>query len=252
MVHQAIGHWAHYELPLHALAPRRYKRSVVAGFVYRIHRCCSNWKTFHESLEKAKAILKRNQYPPTFYEPIIKEALNKILTTKTTSPLINSTKEGNQPSESTSKHMIFIQYRGKCTEDYARALHHLKAPCTVVMTLRKLKTVLPSLKPPIEKKIRSCIVYKFNCPRCGACYVGATTRHICVRLREHMKPSAVAGKHFKACQSNRITTADVEILASSTRKGEYLWTLEALYIRELRPTINTKDEWKRKELTIKI
>jgi len=67
-----------------------------------------------------------------------------------------------------------------------------------------------------------------------------------------MKPSAVAGKHFKACQSNRITTADVEILASSTRKGEYLWTLEALYIRELRPTINTKDEWKRKELTIKI
>ena len=26
----------------HALAPRRYKKSVVAGFIYRIHRCCSN------------------------------------------------------------------------------------------------------------------------------------------------------------------------------------------------------------------
>ena len=67
-----------------------------------------------------------------------------------------------------------------------------------------------------------------------------------------MKPSAAARKHFKACNANRITTEDVEVLASSSRKGEYLWTLEALYIRELRPAINTKDEWKRKELTIKI
>ena len=187
----------------------------------------------------------------TFYEPIIKEALTKILIAKTTTPQ-NSTAEGNEQPESISKHMIFIQYREKCTEDYARALHRLKAPCTMVMTLRKLKTVLLSLKPPVDKKIRSCIVYKFNCPRCGACYVGATTRHICIRLGEHMKPSAAARKHFKACNANRITTEDVEVLASSSRKGEYLWTLEALYIRELRPAINTKDEWKRKELTIKI
>ena len=27
----------------HALAPKRYKRSVVSGFVYRIHRACSSW-----------------------------------------------------------------------------------------------------------------------------------------------------------------------------------------------------------------
>ena len=44
----------------HALAPRRYKKSVVAGFIYRIHRCCSYWKLFHESLEKAKAVLECN------------------------------------------------------------------------------------------------------------------------------------------------------------------------------------------------
>ena len=75
---------------------------------------------------------------------------------------------------------------------------------------------------------------------------------MCVRLGEHMKPSTVARKHLIACQAIRIQINDVEILASCTRKGEYLWTLEALYIRELRPTINTKDEWKRKELTIKI
>ena len=62
----------------HALAPRRYKRSVVAGFVYRIHRACSSWKNFSDSLEKAKCILEKNQYPPDFYEPIIEQALKEI------------------------------------------------------------------------------------------------------------------------------------------------------------------------------
>ena len=50
----------------HALAPKRYKRSVVSGFVHRIHRACSTGQHFHESLEKAKCILERNQYPPTY------------------------------------------------------------------------------------------------------------------------------------------------------------------------------------------
>ena len=51
-------------LNYHALAPRRYKRSVVSGFVHRIMRACSTWQNFHESLVKAKRVLERNQYPP--------------------------------------------------------------------------------------------------------------------------------------------------------------------------------------------
>ena len=50
----------------HALAPKRYKRSVVAGFVHRIYRACSSWEHFHHSLERAKEILEKNQYPPGF------------------------------------------------------------------------------------------------------------------------------------------------------------------------------------------
>ena len=63
----------------HALAPKRYKRLVVSGFVHRIHRACSTGQHFHESLEKAKCILERNQYPPTFYESIVKESLDRII-----------------------------------------------------------------------------------------------------------------------------------------------------------------------------
>ena len=192
-----------------------------------------------------------NQYPPNFYEPITRESLEKILDTQ--KPCNNTSESSaDKATETTGKHMIFVQYRGKCTEEFARALHKLNAPCAVVMTMRKLKTVLPSLKPAVEKKIRSRVVYKFHFPRCKACYVGATTRHICTRLKEHLKPSAVFGKHLKACRARRIGIEEVEILASSSRSDAYLFTLEALHIRMINPTINTKDEWKRRELTIKL
>ena len=65
-------------LNYHALAPRRYKKSVVSGFVHRIVRACSKWQHVHESLEKAKKVLEQNQYPPTFYNPIIEQTLTSI------------------------------------------------------------------------------------------------------------------------------------------------------------------------------
>ena len=145
----------------HALAPKRYKRSVVSGFVYRIHRACSSWSYFHDSLEKAKRVLERNQYPPAFYEPIIKQTLDAILGAAETPP--PESPPSNPPKSEKSK--LRVQYRGKCTEDYARALHKIQAPCVIVMTLRKLKSVLPSLKPAVEKMIQSGVVYQLQCPR---------------------------------------------------------------------------------------
>ena len=45
----------------HALAPTKYKNSVVSGLVHRIFRACSSWQHFHESLVKGKSMLVRNQ-----------------------------------------------------------------------------------------------------------------------------------------------------------------------------------------------
>ena len=176
-------------LNYHALAPRRYKKSVVSGFVHRIARACSTWTNFHNSLEKAKKVLEQNQYPPPFYNPIIEQTLTSIVQS------FNPVEEQNQSTSTTSqtneppivleespapvipKKMIFIQYRGKCTEDYARALHQCEAPCKMVMTLRKLKTTMPSLKPQVEKHLKSGTVYQIQCPSCQACYVGQTRQH---------------------------------------------------------------------------
>ena len=113
------------------------------------------------------------------------------------------------PEEGTTapKQLLFVQYRGKASEDFARALHKAEAPCTVVFTLRKLRSVLPSLKPSVPKNLRGSVVYKLKCPRCAACYVGQTDRHFCTRLTEHQqKKDQPVYKHFQKCGKKTYTS----------------------------------------------
>ena len=57
-------------------------------------------------------------------------------------------------------------------------------------------------------------------------------------------------KHFEACAKRLVELSDVEILHRTSRSVAFLETLEALYIREIKPTINTRDEYRSRELTI--
>ena len=55
--------------------------------------------------------------------------------------------------------------------------------------------------------------------------------------------------HLELCGATLLDD-NVEILQASARGEGYLLTLEALYIKEVKPTINTKEEWKSRELKI--
>ena len=44
---------------------------------------------------------------------------------------------------------------------------------------------------------------------------------------------------------------DLDILCSTLRGEVHLLTLEALWIRDIKPSINVKDEYRSRELTIK-
>ena len=142
----------------HALAPKWYKCSVVSGFIYQIYHACSAWQNFHDSLGKAKCILEKNQYPPSFYDHIIKKTLDSIVG-EVKHP---TEKPSIQSNTRSGKVALFIQYREKCSKDYARALHKINVPCTIIMTLRKFNTVLPSLKPPVEKMLKSKLAYDLH------------------------------------------------------------------------------------------
>ena len=117
------------------------------------------------------------------------------------------------------------------------------------MTLRKLKTMMPSLKPPVTSMMRSNVVYQITCPRCKACYVGATTRHLRCRFSEHKSRTGCSVKeHVKQCNVT-LCDDDVIVLGCNNRE-DHLFTLEAIFQHEIRPKINGKEEFKTKTLSI--
>ena len=158
-------------LNFHATAPVSYKRSVVAGFIHRIYRSCSTWENFHHSLVLAKDILEQNQYPPEFYDPIVSNTIDKL---RSAASATNEQFSASEPAATTPKHLYRIQYRGKATDGYVKRLRSVNAPIQPVITLRKLRSFLPSLKEPVPSKLATLLVYKIQCPSCPACYVGWT------------------------------------------------------------------------------
>ena len=153
----------------HALAPKRYKRSAVEGFVHRVHRACSSWENFHDSMEKVKMTLQRNQYPPNFYDPIISNTIDKLLPPKENQK--DQIKDVTSQKSNTVKQNAFIEYRGSVTDHFINFLKKLKnigTPLHTVTTLRKMRTCLPSLKCTVKKNLKSRVVYKIVCPEFNA------------------------------------------------------------------------------------
>ena len=252
-------------LNYHALAPLKYKKSVVNSFVYRVYRSSSNWENFHNGLNEAIEILENNQYPNSFVMPIVKRVIDKLVcpegydecVTDSVSESVNESTCESLDSNAClinmadkDKFKFFLTYRGKPTEQLAKSFRKLNAPCKMVMKTKKTKTVLPSLKPMVPKMLQSAVVYKITCPGCNSSYVGQTVRHVQRRFQEHVGNNGLMRKHFESCGIFDYSTDSVSILARSNIYVKLL-TLEAIYIQKLKPNLNTKDEYRSRVLTLK-
>ena len=88
----------------------------------------------------------RNQYPPIFYEAIISATLEKIV--KPCNEKVNNGDASNENSP--TKVNLITQYRDLPTDNFIKQLKCSKAAIQPVVTLRKQKTFLPSLKPNVK------------------------------------------------------------------------------------------------------
>jgi len=124
----------------------------------------------------------------------------------------------------------------------AIALVHLQCPAYI---FSKSFHKLFFLKPPVTSIMRSNVVYQITCPRCKACYVGATTRHLRCRFSEHKSRKGCSVKqHINKCNVS-LCEKDVTILGYNNRE-DHLFTLEAILQFEIRPKINGKEEFETK------
>ena len=104
------------------------------------------------------------------------------------------------------------------------------------------RTIKP-LSKPVEKAIKSGLVCQIICSQCQSCYVGQTTPHLLTRIKEHRQIGIPVGNHFKVCGAS-LTMDNVKIISSSSKSICNFMTLEALLIRSIKPTFNTKDKYK--------
>ena len=140
---------------------------------------------------------------------------------------------------------MLLHYRGSATDQFVKRLKECGAPSRIVLTLRKLKKCLPSLKPSVSKLLKSNAIYRITCPRCQACYVGKTRRHLCIRYgEERTKANEAVFKHMNVCGgAKQLSEEHIKVLMTVTRGAFQLGIVEALYIRELCPVMNTQDEY---------
>ena len=70
------------------------------------------------------------------------------------------------------------------------------------------------------------------------------------RFSDHVSKLGVTRPHMEQCGVS-LKEDNVTILASTSRGDTYLMALEALFIQEIKPNLNTKEEFKSRILTLK-
>ena len=147
-----------------------------------------------------------------------------------------------------SKAPLVMQYRGKISDQFSRRLKN--STCSsVFFTMRKLKIARPSLKAKIPRMLKSHVVYQIKCPGCQSSYVDQTTRHLSTRIREHSRNSSNVEEPLSQC-GVALTEDNVKIIDSCSYSK--VLNLEALHISKEKPKINTKEEYRSREFTLRV
>ena len=143
--------------------------------------------------------------------------------------------------KNTEKQQFVLQYRGNIINEFVK---RLKKDHPV-----QTKSCLACLKSSFDKDLKSHLVYELTCNGCKYIYVWQTCRHNTTRIAEHAKVDLPMGKHEIECNVDK-TAFLWKILDQCSNKSKLL-TLEALYKNTLKPAINTRNEYRTLEVTLK-
>ena len=227
-----------------SVAPTKYKASVVCGLVHRVFRSCSTWLLFDNCLKHALQMLESNQYPPAFYHPLVRRTIAALWSGSPNNEHLKQPRESACP-----KVQCFLTYHGVETMNFVKKFSN---QIQFILTTEKLRKYVSSLKCPVPKLFQSNVVYCITCSGCDALYVGQTSRHLTTRLDEHSRKGTPVATHFEQCGVPRSEIRRAVTLLDRSLSIDSLLTLEALYISEMQPSINTKEEFRSKTLLLRM
>ena len=152
--------------------------------------------TFNFEIERVKAFLCKNAYPPHLIDKQVKKYMHK-------------TQQVSEQNKEDKENIFFIKlpYIGSHSDAVQNKIKELSVQLCkdinikLVFTTKKISSFF-STKDVIPSTLRSHVVYNFTCASCNASYVGQTTRHFNVRVNEHLNKKSTPSGIFKHLGEN--------------------------------------------------
>ena len=166
-----------------------YKLNSIKTLLNRGYDTCSNYFAFHEEVEFLKSYFTRNNYKTdTFYE-----ILRSFLTQR----------RAEKSTKLTAPKMIRyikLPFYGKPSYDFRKKINYILRKDFPAIDFRFVFTnnftigSFFKIKDKIPDSVCSNIVYEFECPSCGARYLGCSSRAFRCRVLEHIGKSFRTGE----------------------------------------------------------
>ena len=229
-------------LHYHSHVDKRYKRCLLSTMINRAYRLSSTPNAFSEECDKLRTTFLNLDYPANLINSSFNEFLHNI----------DNISAPDEASDGTSNIVVPLPFKDqKSANSVKREMQNLSAKIGVqikpVFQSKKISQVLSpkEKKPPIVNN--QCVVYKFQCDLCDTDYVGYATRHLHQRIGEH-KYSAI-GRHLEdhGLSKSDLKDKQFSVLRKCRSKFDYL-IFEMLFIKELKPGLNTQKDSVRAKL----
>ena len=220
-----------------AFCPLQWKIGLIKCFLHRAHRLCSNWSLFNIEIDRLRELFTKNAYPRYIFDKIATEVISRL--NNLTTNISNAHQEEPNPK------IILLPYFGQVSTNLKHQLRNLNAKfrinCKLVFKPFKTASYF-NLKSRCPKPLKSMVIYNFTCSvDQNNTYIGKTKRHLQDRVREHTEASyannSTIFNHIINCNC-RVNLDNFKIL--HTCRTEYdLNIAEAVYIRDLKPSLNS-------------
>ena len=216
-----------------SFVPFSYKLALVKTLVHRVFHICSSWTMFHENIDELENILQINSFPLKVINNEIRKYLNNRLL-------------GTKSEKKSNLHYYKLPYIGKFSKDTKEKISQIcQKYCKelkIVISFSLFKTgSLFTVKDEISPDQKSFVVYYFSCTGCMASYIGETTRHLMVRIDEHLTcgKGSVIFDHLQRNQKcKELCNKSSFKIIDSARSQFQLKIKEAIHIALKKPTLN--------------
>ena len=218
-----------------SFTPFRYKVGLIRTLFDRAYKINSTYNNLHSNFSKIKETLQKNSFPTHLIDKYIKDCLDK-----NQEPNLEKT-----PSETPRYYKL--PYIGEYSNLVSRRINALiKRLCKKDTKIRIIFTPFKigncfSLKDRPLFSLKANVVYRFVCASCNASYVGETSRHLSVRINEHLNTdkSSHIFKHLRANQACKDQCNNNCFSVLDTASSKYqLKIKEGMHIDWLKPSLN--------------